>query len=113
MEADPRKFLWVAREAADSIIDFVRGKSSDDYTSDALLRSGVERQFQIIGEAIRQLAHVDPVTAEKIPEFRDIIAFRNIIVHGYALLDDAIVWRAVEQELPKLRAALADLLANE
>ena len=113
MESDPRKFLWDAREAADSIIEFVRGKSLNDYASDALLRSGVERKFQIIGEAIRQLARIDPAMAEQIPEFRSIIAFRNIIVHGYALLDDAMVWRAVEEELPKLRAALADLLADE
>ena len=45
MESDPRKYLWDAREAADAIIVFTRGKSLDDYTSDGLLRSGVERQF--------------------------------------------------------------------
>ena len=77
------------------------------------MRSGVERQFQIIGEAIRQLARVDPAMAERIPEFRNIIAFRNIIVHGYALLDDALVWRAVEEELPVLHIALVDLLGPE
>ena len=77
------------------------------------MRSGVERQFQIIDEAIRQLARVDPAMAERIPEFRNIIAFRNIIVHGYALLDDALVWRAVEEELPVLHIALVDLLGPE
>lgn len=113
MESDPRKYLWDAREAADAIIVFTCGKSLDDYTSDELLRSGVERQFQIIGEAIRQLARVDPARAERIPEFRGIIAFRNIIVHGYALLDDAVVWHAVEEDLPTLRAALVELLGQE
>ncbi len=113
MESDPRKYLWDAREAADANIVFTCGKSLDDYTSDVLLRSGVERQFQIIGEAIRQLARVDPATAERIPEFRGIIAFRNIIVHGYALLDDAVVWHAVEEDLRTLRAALAELLGQE
>ena len=77
------------------------------------MRSGVERQFQIIGEAIRQLARVDPAMAERIPAFRNIIAFRNFIVHGYALLDDALVWRAVEEELPVLHIALVDLLGPE
>ncbi len=113
MESDPRKYLWDAREATDAIIEFTRGKTLNDYTSEVLFRSGVERQFQIIGEAIRQLARVDPAMAERIPEFRNIIAFRNIIVHGYALLDDALVWRAVEEELPVLHIALVDLLGPE
>lgn len=93
MERDPRKFLWDARAAADAIMQFTRGKTRNDYVSDALLHSAVERQFEIIGEALAQLARNDPALAARVPEYRRIIAFRNILVHGYAVLDRARVWR--------------------
>jgi uncharacterized protein with HEPN domain len=50
--------------------------------------------------------------AEKIPDLREIIAFRNVLIHGYAVIDRARVWRVVEQNLPQLRAALAELLGE-
>ena len=48
-----------------------------------MARSAVERQFEIIGEALGQLARLDPAMAERITDFRRVIAFRNILVHGY------------------------------
>lgn len=113
MERDPRKYLWDAREAADAVIRFTRGKKFDDYVSDDLLRSAVERQLQNIGEALAQLGRVDAAVAEHIPECRNIIAFRNILVHGYAIVDHARVWRIIEEDLASLHAALEDLLASE
>ena len=104
MERDPRKFLWDARAAADAIMQFTRGKTRNDYVSDALLHSAVERQFEIVGEALAQLARSDPARAARVPEYRQIIAFRNILVHGYAVVDRARVWRVVVDELPGLRA---------
>jgi len=72
----------------------------------------VERQFEIIGEALAQLARLDAALAAKIPELREIIAFRNVLIHGYAAIDRARVWRVVEENLPQLRAALAELLGE-
>ena len=68
-----------------------------------MLRSAVERQFEIIGEALGTLARVDATIAARIPELRDIVAFRNILIHGYAILDRARVWRVVEDDLPRCR----------
>lgn len=113
MERDPRKYLWDAREAADAILRFTRGKTLDDYRSDALLSSAVERQFEIVGEALAQLARLDPALAERVPDHRRIIAFRNILVHGYAVVDRARVWHVVEEDLPGLRAVLNELLGSE
>ena len=93
MEHEARKYLWDARKAADAVARFAEGKTFDDYLADDLLRSAVERQFQIVGEAIAQLAKLDTRTAERVPGFREIVAFRNILVHGYALLDNRLVWR--------------------
>jgi uncharacterized protein with HEPN domain len=76
------------------------------------LRSAVERQFEIAGEALRQLARLDTALAAKIPDLREIVAFRNILIHGYALIDRARVWRVVQVDLPELREVLNDLLAE-
>ncbi len=56
MQRDPRAYLWDAREAAAAILEFVASKTFEDYASDRLLRSSVERRFEITGEALRSKA---------------------------------------------------------
>ena len=75
-----------------------------------MLRAAVERQFEIVGEALSQLARVDKDVASMISEYRRIIAFRNILVHGYADVDDRLVWDIIETKLPALRREVAALL---
>ena len=110
MERDPRAYLWDARESADAIAEFVSGRTLDDYLADRMLRAAVERQFEIIGEALRQLEKTAPDLARELPELRQIVAFRNILIHGYTAIDDRTVWRTVQESLPALRARLAALL---
>jgi len=69
----------------------IAGRDFAEFDTDIMLRSAVERQFEIIGEALGTLARVDATIAARIPEFRDIVAFRNILIHGYAILDRARV----------------------
>jgi len=76
-----------------------------------MLRSAVERQFEIVGEAISRLAQLNPSLAEKLTEYRRIIAFRNILIHAYATIDDRIVWGLVEGKLPQLRREVKALLS--
>ena len=110
MRPESRKYLWDALQAADRIARFVAGKTFDTYHADELLRSAVERQFEIIGESLAQLHKVDPETAATVPELPRIVAFRNILIHGYATVDDQIVWGVVEVSLPPLGAELRRLL---
>lgn len=113
MQRDPRKFLWDAREAASDIAEFTRGKTFADYMRDRMLRSAVERQFEIVGEALSQLAKLDPAMARSIPDLARIVAFRNILIHGYAMVDNETVWRVVQENLPELRAGLTVLLDRD
>jgi hypothetical protein len=78
MHADARKLLWDAQQAAARIARFTAGKGFADYEADEYLRSAVERQFEIIGEALNRLARVDALVADQIPELPRIIAFRNV-----------------------------------
>jgi uncharacterized protein with HEPN domain len=55
----------------------------------------------------------DPEVASTIPDLTRIIAFRNILIHGYATVDDRLVWGVVETNLPSLRTVLRDLLGEE
>jgi hypothetical protein len=66
-----------------------------------MLRAAVERQFEIIGEALRRLLSEDRETAERISQHKRIIAFRNILTHG-AEVDDRIVW-GIESARPPQR----------
>jgi uncharacterized protein with HEPN domain len=114
MERDPRAYLWDARDSAedsaDAIAEFVRGRTLDDYLGDRMLRSAVERQFEIVGEALRQLEKAAPRFAHEIPELAHGVAFRNILIHGYTTIDDRIVWRTIKESLPGLRKRLSGLL---
>ncbi|GDY29098.1 HepT-like ribonuclease domain-containing protein [Gandjariella thermophila] len=110
MQPDPRKYLWDALHSVELAQEFSRGKSFADYESDAMLRAAIERQFEIIGEALNHLSKVAPQIASQIPELPRIVAFRNILIHGYATVDDALVWQVLSDKLPDLRCVLSRLL---
>ena len=103
MKLEARKYLYDIRMACDLLVEFTSGKALDDYEADILLRSAVERQFEIIGEAMNKLAGVDETTVRRITNHRRIIAFRNVLIHGYAEVDDRLVWNVIETNLAILR----------
>jgi uncharacterized protein with HEPN domain len=87
-----------------------RGKGLADYQSDPILRSAVERQLTVLGEAVVQLSKLSPVLAERIPERGSIVAFRNLLVHSYATVVDEIVWGVLQRDLPVLRDCVARMI---
>jgi uncharacterized protein with HEPN domain len=113
LRRDAKSLLWDARDAATAIANMTAGKSFADFDSGLVLRSAVERQFEILGEALNRLDRLDARLAAKIPDLRQIVAFRNILIHGYAVIDRARVWRAVQDDLPPLRAILDEILSEQ
>jgi uncharacterized protein with HEPN domain len=106
MHADARKLLWDARRACERVAAFTAGKSFDAYRADLMLRSAVERQFEIVGEALNRLDRIDPDCGREIPDLRGIVGLRNVLIHGYASVNDRMVWDIVETRLGPLLAAL-------
>jgi uncharacterized protein with HEPN domain len=102
MKDDVLKELHDISEAASNIRRFLAGKTYEDYAEDELLRSAVERKFEIIGEALNRLRKADPSVLSEIREHRSIISFRNILIHGYNSIDNRIVWGIVEEDLENL-----------
>jgi uncharacterized protein with HEPN domain len=112
MRLESKTFLEDIRQAVALILDFTQGKTFSNYENDALLRSGVERQFEIIGEALNRLNRVDPATADQISQARRIIGFRNILVHGYDIVENTVVWDIVEKNIPILHKEILSLLED-
>lgn len=98
--------------AAADIQSFVEGMDGDAYAGDALRQAAVERKFATIGEALANLRKFHPELAERIPRSRDIVAFRNLLIHEYARVSPRFVWDAVENRLPELRRAVQELLVE-
>jgi uncharacterized protein with HEPN domain len=111
MQLEAKKCLEDVRQAAELILQFTAGKSFADYDGDALLRSAVERQFEIIGEAINRLSKIDGTIAAGLPDTPRIVAFRNILIHGYDVIDNHVVWDVVQQNLTPLHAQVVSLLS--
>ena len=110
MKLEARKYLYDMQRAAELLRTFTRGKTLADYVNDAMLRSAVERQFEIIGEAMTSFAKVDGTTANRISHYQRIIAFRNVLIHGYADVDDRLVWDVLQTHLSTLRREIQDLV---
>ena len=113
MRVESKKYLFDVSCAVANAMRFVAGKTFEDYEHDALLRSAVERQLEIVGEALAQLARIDEATASLISEYRRIIGFRNILIHGYAEINSRLVWGVLETKLPIVRKEAEALLSEE
>jgi uncharacterized protein with HEPN domain len=109
---ETKKYFFDIAEASDLILQFTAGKTLANYQNDPLLRSGVERQFEIIGEALNQAIQHDPSVAELISNSSRIISFRNRLIHGYATISDHVVRGVLETSLPVLNHEVKALLVN-
>lgn len=112
-EKKPAKYLWDAIRSAARIERFTQNRTFDDYLSDEMFRFAVERQFEIIGEALGALRRIAPALAAEVPNLNQIVAFRNILVHMYSEIGNDKVWNTIERDLPTLRATLERLLAEQ
>lgn len=110
MQADPRVLLADIDRASADIESFTEGMDASAYITDALTQAAVERKFGIIGEAVNGLLKSSPDLAEKIPESRKIVDFRNVLAHGYAHVVPELVWDYAQNHLPHLRRIVQTLL---
>lgn len=112
MRPEAAAHLWDARDAARRVVEFIGGMDEVGYRSDPLRRSAVERQLEIVGEALNNLRRVDPKTAGEVPDLNRIVGLRNVLAHGYAVVDDAVVWTAADRRVPDLIVVLDRLLGD-
>jgi uncharacterized protein with HEPN domain len=110
MNDQTRKLLFDLLDSGRAIRQWCVGRSYAEYVADRQFRRAVEREFEIIGEALNRLSHEDAATAGRIQGLPRIVAFRNRIIHGYDSVDDATVWGVIEKHLPNLVSQAEELL---
>jgi uncharacterized protein with HEPN domain len=107
-----RKYLYDIREAAASIFSYLGEKRDFTcYAGNKMLRRAVEREFEIIGEAMNRIDKIAPdlVISHKM----QIISMRNRVIHGYDKIDDAIIWGVIVRHLPILQQEVEALMRHQ
>lgn len=112
MPRDARAYLSDILDSCEAIEAAVSGLDLAGYRKSRLVRSAVEREFIIIGEATAELAKRAPETFASITRARRIVDFRNQLTHSYPTVDDDVVWAVVEHDVPVLRRECAALLES-
>jgi uncharacterized protein with HEPN domain len=112
MQREVNVLLRDIAEAAEAILAFTRGRTQSELHRDDMLSSAVERKFVIIGEALRGAIQADGNVERSITQARQIIAFRNLLVHNYAAIDSERVWEFIQTKLPLLLAKVQGLLPS-
>ncbi|MYG10455.1 MAG: DUF86 domain-containing protein [Rhodobacteraceae bacterium] len=112
MRTDPRKLLHDILTYSEEIRQFTAGMGRQQWFTDLKTRRAVERDFAIIGEAMKRLRDHHPELAERIAEKSKITGFRDKLIHDYDEIDPEIVWRAIIDDLPTLDTSIQDLMAE-
>lgn len=110
MEPEVAQRILDAVEAIRLVGKFTAKLSFEQFSRDDLVRSAVERQFEIVGEALGRADNLEPGIETKIPDLRKIVGLRNRLIHGYANVDDEIIWDAVKTKVLPLRETLEAVL---
>ena len=107
-----KKYLYDVQQSVDSIFEYL-GEKRDffEYERNKLLRRAVERELEIIGEAVKHLLELDENIC--IDNARRIVDLRNFVIHGYDKVDNVIIWGILSKDLPKLKQQLDALMAEQ
>lgn len=109
MELEIKKFLFDIRESIDSIENYLGDKRDfNAYLTNKMLRRAIEREFEIIGEAMSRIEKIDSTI--DISSKRLIISMRNRVIHGYDKIDNEIIWGTIVRHLPTLKIEVSNLL---
>jgi uncharacterized protein with HEPN domain len=112
MQKRPDVYLDLAAIALKKLARFLAQRNLQEYLSDEFCQSAVERQLEIAGDALGQLRKLAPDVFSRIPDGDLIIAFRNVLAHGYAALDHVRVYKAAATSAPALLSVIEDLLSE-
>jgi len=113
MDSALRDCLEEIIRQAHAIQQYTSRLTLDAYRQDDKTQAAVERRFEIIGEALNRIAKIDSTVVKRIRDYKNIIAFRNILAHGYDHVDPVLVWGVIEGDVLQLLDDVAALLENE
>lgn len=103
-----RKYLFDILEAVNSIENYILNIDFIQYQKNKMVRRAVEREFEIIGEAMNAMLKAD--SSINITSAERIIGMRNRVIHGYDKIDNGLVWGTIKKHLPILKEEVSELL---
>lgn len=109
MRHEPSKLREDILQSIQEVEAFCQNKTFYDFQVDRALQLVVERELEIIGEALARLQRDHPNLAEQIRDVHKIVGLRNVLAHGYDILENEILWDIVENKLPILKADIFKL----
>jgi uncharacterized protein with HEPN domain len=110
-DRDDIAYLWDMLTAALAVEAFVKGRAFSDYLNDLMLRSAVERQIEVIGEAARNVSKHFQTDHSEIP-WRPIQAQRHVLAHDYGEIKHDRIWRVATVHIPELIQQLTPLVPH-
>jgi uncharacterized protein with HEPN domain len=112
MEEEVQTWLEDIKQAIDEIEEFLpERRDFFEFKKDLKTRKAIERNIEIIGEAVNRILKVKPEI--QIANSRKIVDTRNRIIHGYDAVSEDIIWAIVTNDLKKLRQEISNLLNEE
>lgn len=109
MQREVLKYLYDILQSINSIEDFLGEKRNFiEFQSNKLLRRGIGRELEIIGEATNRILKIDSTL--QIEDARRIVDLRNWIIHGYDSVDEVIIWGIISRDVPKLKEQVEKLI---
>jgi len=112
MPRDIRKICFDILQAVEELEEFTLDKSLANYQKDRMLKMAVERELEIIGEALKRMKSGFEDVFVRIRDGRKIIDFRNILAHGYDAISDEVVWSIIENNLSILKKEMQDIFTE-
>lgn len=114
MDSRTKAWLFDIQNAITEIESFIKGraKSYFEYKKDLILKRAIERELEIIGEAMNRLVKADKTFLTKITDAKDIIGLRNQVIHAYDNISDENIWAIIINHLPLLKKEVSTLLSD-
>ena len=110
MEKTVKKYFEDIKEACQYIEEDLRDQSLEDYLKNRPLRQTVERNLEIIGEAVGKASKIDPAVRENLPEAGKLVGLRNRLIHGYDSIIHPQIYQSAKDLLPDLERKVDERL---
>ncbi len=111
MTTEEKKLLTDIHEAIHSVDEHLEGRRIfQEYQNNKTRRRAVERELEIIGEAVNKLLKINP--AIPLTHARIMVDLRNRVIHVYDSIDETIIWKIVVKDLPLLLEEVNILLLH-
>jgi len=109
MQHSIKMYLFDVLNSIDSIFEYLgQERNFNEYESNKLLRRAVERELEIVGEAINRILKINADI--EISNTRRIVDLRNLVIHAYDSVDNVIIWGIIHKDLPLLKTQITTLL---